>query len=451
MQVSDWSQRAERMRTIISITRSLLDKAQPLLTQEPKLSISYNQTFQQSIKSKCFTIDLTEPIFAMRSTLQSEQQLHQRKEEKYKQIVKEREEDRLRERRIVESRMQAYNRRESRKQSIIDKREALLAEKERFVREAKAKKQILESTQWSSLPPMRVNRRYLGVAISPDGSKLYAVGGYSSSEYLNSVEYYDFKMRSWGLLPSMISRRCGLGVAISPDGRFLYAVGGYDGPHYSNYLNTVERFDFEKKEWGMMPSMRNRRAHMGVVLSSDGKKLYAAGGNFTKRYDTVEVLVIGAPSWTPLPPMREERSGLGTVITPDNTRLIAIGGYNGGNLDSVEEYNLKTNRHRLRTRKWSPCFTDDRPLFWSPMSSMTRPRRYLGAVMAPSGSRIYVVGGCETSDTAEFLDMEENTWHNLPRLCSKRRGLGIAISSDGHRLFAVGGNSTGDAECLLLN
>ena len=43
-----------------------------------------------------------------------------------------------------------------------------------------------------------------------------------TSPYLKKTS--DANLRS---LPPMREKRCGLGVAMSPDGRFLYAVGGY--------------------------------------------------------------------------------------------------------------------------------------------------------------------------------------------------------------------------------
>jgi len=93
---------------------------------------------------------------------------------------------------------------------------------------------------WNSIAPMQVVRRALGVAAL--GGKLYAVGGSfpagSGSGVLHSAEVYDPIDNSWNSIALMDISRSSLGAAAL--GGKLYAVGGYDD---SIYLNSVEVYD----------------------------------------------------------------------------------------------------------------------------------------------------------------------------------------------------------------
>lgn len=65
---------------------------------------------------------------------------------------------------------------QKRREETALERRRFLAEKKRHEERKEEKKALLESLRWNHLPPMRTKRRYLGVAISPDGTKLYDCG-----------------------------------------------------------------------------------------------------------------------------------------------------------------------------------------------------------------------------------------------------------------------------------
>mmetsp|Transcript_12182 Transcript_12182/g.24602 ORF Transcript_12182/g.24602 Transcript_12182/m.24602 type:complete len:663 (+) Transcript_12182:93-2081(+) len=461
MQISDWSRRADRMKTIISVTRGVLQKVQPMLVSSPSLTVEYNAEVVGALESEFFKVSQNEPEFDMRSTLESAQQRVQREENERKEAQR---------KSIIEAERKAAVNALRRKKEMEDaerKEKALAEERQRFVdakRAAEEKRLAVlrldskhqqtpsesEGQRWSYLPPMRSKRRYLGVAISKDGSRMYAVGGYGGSKYLNSIEYYDFSVRTWRSLPPMREKRCGLGVAMSPDGRFLYAVGGYDGPSGKNYLKTVEVYDFQTGRWAFMPPMNTPRAHLGVVISPDGRKIYAVGGFYTTRLKTVEVYNMKTRKWTMLPDLSVERSGLGVALSPDGNTLYAMGGYNGTLLNSCECLDVTIDRKQNKQRRWLACVSRDEP--WTRMPPMNSARRYLAAVMSPDGKRIYVMGGDDTdAASAEYFDVKLKQWHQLPNMRLKRKGLGAAISPDGRTIYAVGGHHGGDAaECLRI-
>mmetsp|Transcript_15969 Transcript_15969/g.25560 ORF Transcript_15969/g.25560 Transcript_15969/m.25560 type:complete len:726 (+) Transcript_15969:169-2346(+) len=455
MQISDWSKRNERMRTIIKITRTVLQKVQPMLMQVPTLSVEYNENFSKSLEDDdgIFEILQDDPVFEMRATLVAEEERKKREEQVAIMQLKAEEREREQtlqmqeEERALEEARRQQELEAKRRKDIERERKAFLLEKKR--REESRNQEKMYSMQaevkgWAHLPPMRAKRRYLGVAVSPDGSKLFALGGYHGSKYLKSVEVYDFHHRLWTNLPPMLERRCGLGVAMSPDGKRLYAVGGYDGPKHENYLDSVEVFNFRSMKWRRLPSMSTKRAHMGVTISPNGKKLYVVGGNYTERLDSIEVLDTQTNTWKELPSMQSKKSGLGVAISPNGNRLYCVGGFDGQQLSKVEELDL-TNKASWKKATASgciPCSSGHRErILWRPIPSMTHSRRYLGVTISPNGRKLFAIGGDHESNTAEYYDFPSRTWVQLPTMRSKRKGLGVALSPDGKILYAVGGEA----------
>lgn len=86
---------------------------------------------------------------------------------------------------------------------------------------------------------------------------LYSLGGYDGNSYLNTVECYNSQTKQWShVAPMHYSRSC-FATAVC-DG-YLYALGGY-GP---SYLRTVERYDPSTNSWEMMPAMSTYRINFG--------------------------------------------------------------------------------------------------------------------------------------------------------------------------------------------
>jgi hypothetical protein len=132
-----------------------------------------------------------------------------------------------------------------------------------------------KSDGWSYVAPMDISRTQLGVAAL--GGKLYAVGGYDGSTYLNSAEVYDPIDNSWNsIAPMNISRRY---LDVAALGGKLYAVGGsFPSGSGSGVLNLAEVYDPMDPSggWNPIAPMDISRSFLGVAAL--GGKLYAVGG-----------------------------------------------------------------------------------------------------------------------------------------------------------------------------
>lgn len=62
-------------------------------------------------------------------------------------------------------------------------------------------------------------------------------------------------------MPPMSTHRHGLGVGVLEGP--MYAVGGHDG---WSYLNTVERWDPQARQWSFVAPMSTSRSTVGVAV-----------------------------------------------------------------------------------------------------------------------------------------------------------------------------------------
>lgn len=83
---------------------------------------------------------------------------------------------------------------------------------------------------------------------------IYAIGGESKRQILDSVEIYDPARNIWMNGPPMILRRKDASVAVHKNK--IYAIGGSQ-----NFLTgktvAVERFDFHKNNWTIVSNFLN--------------------------------------------------------------------------------------------------------------------------------------------------------------------------------------------------
>ncbi|XP_064440448.1 kelch-like protein 5 isoform X3 [Mirounga angustirostris] len=171
---------------------------------------------------------------------------------------------------------------------------------------------------------------------------MYAVGGHDGWSYLNTVERWDPQARQWNFVATMSTPRSTVGVAVL-SGK-LYAVGGRDG---SSCLKSVECFDPHTNKWTLCAQMSKRRGGVGVTTWNG--LLYAIGGhdapasNLTSRLsDCVERYDPKTDTWTAVASMSISRDAVGVCLLGD--KLYAVGGYDGQTyLNTVEAYDPQTN------------------------------------------------------------------------------------------------------------
>jgi len=85
-------------------------------------------------------------------------------------------------------------------------------------------------------------------------SRIYALGGYDGSSWLNTVECFESQTGEWRAEAPMPSKRSGLTCCVY--GGRVYALGGYDG---KNFLNAVESLDVSTGEWRIETPMPTKR------------------------------------------------------------------------------------------------------------------------------------------------------------------------------------------------
>ncbi|XP_036790116.1 kelch-like protein 5 isoform X3 [Oncorhynchus mykiss] len=120
------------------------------------------------------------------------------------------------------------------------------------------------TNRWSCCAPMAKRRG--GVGVATWNGFLYAIGGHDApasslaSRLSDCVERYDPQADAWTAVAPMSVSRDAVGVCLLGDR--LYAVGGYDG---TVYLNTVEAYDPQTNEWTQVAPLCLGRAGACVV------------------------------------------------------------------------------------------------------------------------------------------------------------------------------------------
>ncbi len=96
---------------------------------------------------------------------------------------------------------------------------------------------------------MNQKRRGFSVVSWPDG--IYVIGAFDGSNYLNSVEKYEFSTGKWKYVDEMKHSRSFCSSVNSFDYQFIYTFGGYNGKP----LSSVERYDVFNGKWEEMKDM----------------------------------------------------------------------------------------------------------------------------------------------------------------------------------------------------
>jgi N-acetylneuraminic acid mutarotase len=151
--------------------------------------------------------------------------------------------------------------------------------------------------KWTAISPMQMRRDELAACVGPD-EKIYVVGGYGGGENnsLDTAERYDLSTGRWEMLARLSEGRRALSVVALPDG--IYAIGGYSG---SQYLASVERYDIERNVWTKIEQMLSPKCTLSCVVSvPDFRYVYAVGGFNGKPLETVERYDITSERWEQL-------------------------------------------------------------------------------------------------------------------------------------------------------
>ncbi|KAI3351704.1 hypothetical protein L3Q82_020534, partial [Scortum barcoo] len=233
---------------------------------------------------------------------------------------------------------------------------------------------------------------------------LYAVGGMDATKGSTTIEKYDLRTNTWVQVGVMNGRRLQFGVCggIAVLEGPMYAVGGHDG---WSYLNTVERWDPQARQWNYVASMSTPRSTMGVTALNG--KLFAVGGrDGSSCLRSMECFDPHTNKWSMCAPMAKRRGGVG--VATYNNFLYAVGGHDAPASnhcsrlsDCVERYDPKTDT-------------------WTTVSSLSVPRDAVGVCLL--GDRLYAVGGYDGQSylsTVESYDAQNNEWTEYKKPCIK--------------------------------
>lgn len=120
-------------------------------------------------------------------------------------------------------------------------------------------KYLPKENSWKPIASLSTPRRSCAV-VAVNDRRLFALGGYTGSVYLKSVEVYDPSTDEWTSGPSMLEARSEL-CSVFVDNR-VYALGGCNS---NGQLRSVERYDLMNKRWEKVLSMGAPRAGAGEV------------------------------------------------------------------------------------------------------------------------------------------------------------------------------------------
>ena len=174
--------------------------------------------------------------------------------------------------------------------------------------------------RWRRLPPSPSPRAAHALAVV--GGRLYAAGGASFGNFLNTMEVYNFSRRSWSRGPSFPGPPRDHTTGAATGGRF-YVLAGRQGA--ARNFRVAESYNPRLQRWTTLPSMGRARA--GIASAVVGGRIAVFGGEdfgTGRTIERVELYDTRRRRWRDLPAMRSPRHGLGGVAL--GRRIYSVSG-----------------------------------------------------------------------------------------------------------------------------
>jgi hypothetical protein len=220
---------------------------------------------------------------------------------------------------------------------------------------------------WSTLTAMTTAREALTAAAAPcppsqAGTCLYAVGGLDTAGNIaGAVEAYNPTTNAWSTLTSLPTARfwlVGAAAACPPAqvGTCLYAVGGFSS---TGTIGTVEAYNPVTNAWSTLAPLPTARGDLAAAAApcppgQSGACVYALGGDDSGAniVNTVEAYNPRTNAWSTLPSLPTARDLLAAAAAPcppgqPGTCVYAVGGYNtaGTTMGTVEALDPPPHRN----------------------------------------------------------------------------------------------------------
>ncbi|MFC1523021.1 kelch repeat-containing protein, partial [Elusimicrobiota bacterium] len=260
---------------------------------------------------------------------------------------------------------------------------------------------------WVPKAPMGASRYDHGAGSY--GGKIYAMGGWDGSDYMDIVREYDPVGNAWATRASMPTARRSFGVAVVR-GK-IYAIGGENG----SFLNVNEEYDPATNTWLTRAPMLTSRGQFACAQT--GQNIYAIGGFADGgRIDINEYYDPANNTWFTVAPMPTSRNSAQAGAL--RSKIYVIGGNNGEYLSLNEEYDPVSNA-------------------WITRAPMPTPReKFIAPVI---GEKLFILGGWNGQfvSSSEVYDPSTNSWATRASILTPRRSLAGSAASG--KIYAVGG------------
>jgi YVTN family beta-propeller protein len=247
-----------------------------------------------------------------------------------------------------------------------------------------------------------------GVAISPDGTKVYVVQAYTNTISVintttNTVSY---------TLQSGTAYLGSNGAAISPNGLNLY-VTTYPG--VVNVINTINNTSYAQ----IILGTGTGGSPNGIAFAPDGKKVYVAGspsGNSPGYVYAIDTNVNNATYNTIIATVEVDPSPGGLAVTPDGKKVY-VASYSGDNNPGVVDV-INTTTNTVTT------VTVDKT--WP-----------FGVAVTPDGSTVYVTNtNYGSGSTVSVINTSKDIVIGNP-IPVGDWAYGIAVTPDGKKAYVV--------------
>ncbi len=280
-----------------------------------------------------------------------------------------------------------------------------------------------EGSRWTILSSLNVERGYLN-AVAFNGH-IYAIGG-RNAVGLNSIEEYDFATDTWTLTDTLpFSDGGGVNAAVLPGPGYLesdYII--IAGGGWSIYRNECYAYNPATGEFLDYAPLNTARRTFGMAATNNA--FFVAGGwngQYLASAEKIEcVSLVG--EWIEIANLNNAISRPAMAAVGDNAYL--IGGEMSGSFrpKTTEKYIMATNEWELLTAE--------------------KPTAVSNIAAASIGTKIYVPGGWTGSvaiDSMEVFDTVTETWSisELDPMPSPSFAHGVA-AYDG-KIYVVGGST----------